>query len=87
MGPRKPNRYSEHALTAMRERALEPKWVESAVFEPDWLEPDPLRADSERRFKALPERNGRVLRVAIVETEYEIRIITAFLDRRARNLE
>jgi len=83
----KPVVYSTHARTAMRERALEKAWLEAAVFEPDWRLPDPVDADVERRFKPVPERDGRVMRVAVVETDDEIRIITAFFDRRARKPE
>jgi hypothetical protein len=44
---------------------------------------DPARADVERRLRSIPERDGRMLRVVLVETSAEIRIVTAFLDRRA----
>ena len=76
--------YPAHALTAMRERELEAIWIERTVYDPDWVEPDPAHPEVERRFRTVPERNGRVLRVAVVETPKEIRIVTAFLDRRAR---
>jgi hypothetical protein len=80
----KPIRYPAHALTAMRERELEAIWIERTVYDPDWVQLDPARPEVERRFRTIPERNGRVLRVAVVETPEEIRIVTAFLDRRAR---
>jgi hypothetical protein len=83
MGLPKPITYSKHALTAMRERGLEREWVEAAVFEPEWFEADQQRPDVERRFRSVPQRDGRVVRVAVGETDDEIRIITAFLDRRA----
>jgi len=80
----KPIRYPAHALTAMRERELEAIWIERTVYDPDWVQLDPARPEVERRFRTIPERNGRVLHVAVVETPEEIRIVTAFLDRRAR---
>jgi uncharacterized DUF497 family protein len=80
----KPIRDPAHAPTAMRERELEVNWIEWTVYEPDWVQPDPAHTGVERRFKTVAEREGRVLRVAVVETSEEIRIVTAFLDRRAR---
>jgi len=76
--------YHAHALTAMRERGLETAWIERTAYDPDWVQPDPVHPEVERRFRTVPERDGRVLRVAVVETPKEIRIVTAFLDRRAR---
>lgn len=32
----KPLRYSQHAETVMRERKLDPAWVEAAVHAPHW---------------------------------------------------
>jgi hypothetical protein len=80
----KPINYPAHALTAMRERELEAIWFVRSVYDPDWVQLDPARPEVERRFRTVPERSGRVLRVAVVETPEEIRIVTAFLDRRAR---
>ena len=80
----KPIYYPAHALTAMRERELEASWIERTVYGPDWVQADPNHAEIERRFRIIPERDGRVLRVVVVETPEEIRIVTAFLDRRAR---
>jgi hypothetical protein len=51
---------------------------------PDWTIPDPHRPGVERRFRAIPEFGGRVLRVACYETPVNIRILTVFFDRKAR---
>ena len=83
----KPLRFTNHVLTAMAERNLDRSWIERTVRTPDWRELDPNDQAAERRFAAIPERGGRVLRVACVETATEIRILTAFLDRRARRPE
>ncbi|GLQ12284.1 hypothetical protein GCM10007913_42170 [Devosia yakushimensis] len=80
----KPMLFTQHALDAVAERQLDPVWVELTVFEPHWQEADPGNPDVIRRFRAIPERGGRYLRVALVETSAEIRILSAFLDRRAR---
>jgi len=80
----KPLRYTTHARDALVERDLDPMWVEATVREPEWSSPDPQHLNVERRFRTIPEFNGRVLRVACLETADEIRIITVFFDRDAR---
>ena len=79
----KPIRFSAHALTVMRERGLDAEWVETVVHHPHWTSPDPQDPAVERRYGAVPERGGRIMRVACVEDAFEIRIISAFLDRGA----
>jgi hypothetical protein len=73
--------FSRHAGQVRRERDLR---IEAAAREPDWRAPDPNEPAVERRFRAVPERDGRILRVARAETADAIRIRTAFLDRKAR---
>jgi len=80
----KPTRLTQHAQTVMRERDLRLDWIEAAAVSPDWTEPDPQDPSIQRRFRAVPERDNRILRVACVETVEEIRIVSAFFDRRAR---
>lgn len=82
----KPLAYSKHAARMLAERDLRVEWVERAVRHPDWIEPESARTGHQRRFKVLPDCGDRVLRVVCVETETEIRVITAFLDRRARRI-
>ncbi len=50
---------------------------------PLWVEPDPDRADLERRFGIVPEFGGRVLRVAVRTTRSRVLVITAVFDRTA----
>ena len=76
--------YTQHALTALAERGLSREWVESIVRAPQWTEPAPDDSQVLRYFGPVPERGGRFLRVAVVETITEFRIVTLFLDRRAR---
>ncbi len=77
-------KYTLHAETAIRERGLDKAWVEKVARTPEWREDDPSNPDVERRFGAIPERGDRILRVVIVETLDQIRILSAFFDRRAR---
>ena len=83
-GADKPIRFTRHAIDAMEERRLERQWIEAAVRDPQWQESDRRDPSVMRRFRTISQRGGRVLRVAYVETETEIRVVSAFLDRRAR---
>jgi hypothetical protein len=82
----KPLVFTGHARTAIDERNLEINWVEAAALSPDWEVPDP-QPGVVRRYRIVPERDHRILRVVCVETATEIRILSAFLDRRARKPE
>ncbi|MGE3987988.1 DUF4258 domain-containing protein [Pseudorhodoplanes sp.] len=59
-------------------------WIESAARNPDWTEPEPKDRALQRRFKSVPEAQGRILRVVCAETETTIRIISVMFDRNAR---
>ena len=76
--------YSAHVRDAIRERELESTWIVRTIRRPEWIMPYPRRPGVERRYRAIPEHGDRVLRVAAMEKPDEIRIITAFFDRRAR---
>lgn len=80
----KPLVYTAHARHAAAERQLDPDWIRRAALEPDWQEADPNRPDVVRRFRVIPEYEGRVLRVVCLESANEVRILTAFFDRGAR---
>ncbi len=79
----KPIQFRLHAEHALAEREIAREWVERTVLAPEWTEPDPDPA-LERRFRAIPERGGRILRVVCAENDAMILVVTAFLDRRAR---
>ncbi|WP_083988645.1 DUF4258 domain-containing protein [Devosia geojensis] len=80
----KPTVYTGHARTALGERDLEIEWVEATVRSPQWIEVDPNDPEVVRHFRPIPEHGGRYLRVALVETSVDFRILTVFFDRRAR---
>nr|WP_047577953.1 DUF4258 domain-containing protein [Methylobacterium sp. ZNC0032] len=73
--------YSDHANEMLAERGLQREWVERTILDPDALERDPKHPDRVRAYKALPERDGRVLRVVYVGMGEAFRVITLFLDR------
>jgi hypothetical protein len=80
----KPVTLTAHALVVLNERALDLSWVERTAREPEWTEPEPADPSLQRRFRSVPERGGRILRVVCGEDDATITIVTAFLDRRAR---
>ena len=80
----KPIAYTRHAGDVLRERGLDPDWVEAAVRNPDWVVSDPVTEGATRRFKSIEDFGDRTLRVVCLENASEIRILTAFFDRKAR---
>jgi len=68
----------------MEERKLSRDWVEETVYAPDWTEADPKKVTIERRYRRIAAFGGRILRVACVETETSIRVISVLFDRNAR---
>ncbi|WP_298744753.1 DUF4258 domain-containing protein [uncultured Brevundimonas sp.] len=74
---------TRHARARMAQYGLPEAAVVAAVRHPLWTEPDP-RPGVERRFGRPPELDGRVLRVACVEENDHIRVLSAFPDRDAR---
>ena len=75
-----------HARTRMHSRRVKQEWIERTVQEPDWTEPDPTDPAVERRFRAIAEAGGRILRVPCVETESTIRVKTVLFDKSARRM-
>ncbi|WP_082479206.1 DUF4258 domain-containing protein [Methylobacterium sp. Leaf102] len=74
--------YAQHARDQIALRALDEAWVERTILTPDAVEPDPLHPDRRRAFRALPERDGRVLRVVyVIRSASTFHVITASLDR------
>jgi len=80
----KPLLFTHHAPDRMRERSIAAEWLERTVREPEWVEPNRGDPAVERRFRSIPEFGDRVLRVACVETDTHIRVISVHFDRRAR---
>ncbi|MCV9938042.1 DUF4258 domain-containing protein [Boseaceae bacterium BT-24-1] len=76
--------YSDHAMAMLIERNITREWIERTILNPDAIETDPKHLDRTRAYKALPERDGRVLRVVYVQSGQTCRVITLFLDRSRR---
>lgn len=78
--------YSAHAVDMLIERKIEREWVERTIVSPESTEPDPIHKTRWRSYRAIPERDGRVLRVVYTVSGSNYRVITIFLDRgRGRN--
>jgi hypothetical protein len=80
----KPLRFTKHAEDVILERNLDRSWIERTARQPEWSYSDPERVRVQRRFRKIPEFGNRVLRIACVESDEEIRILTVFFDRNAR---
>ena len=68
---KKPIVLTAHARLRLRERAIDPKWIDETIHDPEWTETDPRDPTVERRFRTIPRFGGRVLRVASVETKFK----------------
>jgi hypothetical protein len=73
-----------HAEARLEDRHIDLKWIEETVHSPEWSEKDPKDPSIERRFRAISAFDGRILRVACVETNSDIRVISVMFDRNAR---
>lgn len=59
------------------------EWIGRALLQPDMEEPDRADTDLRHALVAIPEREGRILRVIYNHRVQPPRIVTAFLDRSA----
>jgi len=75
---------TEHAKKMLTEREIPLEWLERALNEPVLCEPDPDDAALERRYRPIPEFDGRVLRVIVNATVGPIRVVSVFFDRSKR---
>ncbi|MYB09107.1 MAG: DUF4258 domain-containing protein [Acidimicrobiia bacterium] len=76
--------YSLHAQHVMAERGISSEWVERAVATPERRARDPHDEAVERFYIRVPERSGRVLRVAVNTDADPWRVVSAFFDRSMR---
>jgi hypothetical protein len=76
-------RFSAHAANMLYERSIERDWVEAALAEPEWTEPD-SHPERRRAFRTVAEAGGKILRVVYTEEGGEYRVVTVFFDRNAK---
>lgn len=73
-----------HAAQMMEERGIRPEWVAATVNYPANTMADPHDPALTRSFRAIPEADGRVLRVVHRPADDDIVVVTAHFDRGAR---
>jgi hypothetical protein len=73
-----------HAARVAAERRIEIAWIGHVLENPDLVEIDPNDATLERRYGAIDEQGGRVLRVVVNTTVEPLRVVSVFFDRRKR---
>jgi hypothetical protein len=73
--------FTRHAEDMIIERALDRAWIQATIDAPDSIEPDPKRPGVLLAFRKVPERGGRMLRVAHIRTGTRVRVLTVFFDR------
>lgn len=59
-------------------------WIERALFQPDWKEPDPVKPGVMHAFLRIAERNQRVMGGVYNPSVHPLRVITVYFDRRLR---
>ena len=67
-----------HTVERTRQYGLALSWIEATVAAPDWTVPDPRERGVTRSFKAIPERGGRVMRVAHRPDGDDVLVLSAF---------
>ena len=77
-------RFTRHALEALDERRIPIEWAERVVSAPELRAHDPEDPDVERFFGRVPERDDRVLRVAVNTHVVPWRVVSVFFDRDMR---
>jgi len=75
---------TEHAKKVLAEREIPLEWLERALNEPVRRQPDPDDASLERRYRPIPEFDGRVLRVVVNPPVEPVRVVSVFFDRSMR---
>ncbi len=74
-------KFTNHARRVMAEREIQIEWIERALGAPGLKEPDPNDPEIERFFRAIPEFDDRVLRVAVNTKVDPWRVVSVFFDR------
>lgn len=79
-----PLNFTKHAIDAMAERMIPAEWVQSVVALPTLRVPDPIDPEVDRFYGSIPEKDDRVLRVAVNVNVAPWRVVSVFFDRNMR---
>ena len=74
--------FSNHAKDMLKERVILEEWALQTINNPDQKKSGD--DGNTHYFRPIPERENRVLHVVVNETVEPNRIVTLFLDKRAR---
>jgi hypothetical protein len=75
---------TQHARRVIVERNIEIEWMERTLSAPALRERDPDDPGLERLYLAIPECDGRVLRVVVDVSVVPVRVVSVFFDRGKR---
>ena len=77
---------TQHAQDVIKERGINVLWLEQVLLSPERCEPDPTDPDLEHRLGRIFEYGNRVLRVVASRQAKPVRIVTAYFDRRIKEM-
>ena len=72
---------TKHAEKVLAEREIPLEWLERTLNDPVLCQSDPDDAALERRYRPIPEFNGRVLRVVVNPAVEPVCVVSVFFDR------
>jgi hypothetical protein len=75
---------SDHAAKRVRERKIEPRWIEMTLSEPNRREQDAIDPTASHALKRITEMDDRVLRVVYNTATVPVQVISVFFDRRLK---
>jgi hypothetical protein len=75
---------SKHLTDELDSKRLKMPYIEAAITQPDWTQPDRRWIGVTVSFKAIPEFGNRIIRVAHRLSGTDVFVITAYWDRGAR---
>jgi len=77
-------RLTAHAASVIAERQIPQEWVARVLGQPMRLEADRYDPTLRHALAAIPENDGRVLRVVYNDTVRPWQVVTAYFDRKER---
>ena len=84
MAPEFPYKLTAHAASVLNERQIPLGWVERVLGQPMRLEADRHDPALRHALAAIPENDGRVLRVVYNDAVRPWQVVTAYFDRKER---
>jgi len=76
--------FTEHAKQVIKEREIQPEWIQLVLTNPEKIEPDKEDNALEHTLAKIPEFGNRVLRVIYNKKASPLKIITVYFDRTMR---